>query len=742
MPTQTYPAVQENDGLRNQFGAFGGVFTPSILTILGVIMFMRAGYVIGEGGIRSAFVILLIANSITFLTGLSICATATNTPIRGGGAYFMISRVLGPEFGGAIGLALFFGQALSVPFYIIGFVESLTATFPNLQPYTFLITLSTALILFVTVYLGASWAIRVQYLILAILVGAIVVYLGGAVAHFKWTTLQTNMAPARDGQFWMLFAVYFPAVTGIMAGVNMSGDLKDPSRSIPRGTLAAIAAGFMVYGLQIFLCGGAQARADLVERPFQTLLGQSFFQPLVVAGVFAATISSAMGSFMGAPRVMQALARDQILTPLKLFAKGSAKGDEPRRALTFTFLITVAVIVYADSSEGGNALNMVAGVVTMFFLYTYGMTNLAAFVESFGLNPSFRPRFRYFHWLTALAGAVGCGTAAFLVHAPAAIVALVLVGGLYLYIRSRVLETAFGDARRGFVYSRLRSNLYALAKLPPHPKNWRPNVLALTGNPESRTVLARFANWVGGGRGIVTLAQILPGSFENRMQLRTGQLKRLQAFIQDNNLNAFPEVITATDFDEGLATLIQAHSIGPMKPNLVMFGWPTDPARAEPFTRHLRAARDMGMSLMVVRDKGLPPPGRVSRIDIWWRGMHNGGLLLLTAHLLQLNWAWAHSRIRVLRLVRNEPGREPATQALNQLIHDARIEADVEVIISDRPFSDVLRTHSANAAVVMLGFQVPEDPGTLAFSAPYVNMLEELPTTLLVSSCGDADLLA
>ena len=296
-----------SDIVPNKLGAFGGVFTPSILTILGVIMFMRAGYVIGEAGIFHALLILFLAKSITVLTSLSISAVSTNTPVAGGGAYFLISRALGPEFGGAIGLALFSAQAISVPFYILGFTEALIRTFPGLATHFQVIALVTTALLFCVSYVGAKWAIKMQYLIMTILGLSILVFLGGAAAHFKKDLFLQNWAagyPNTSMSFWVIFAIYFPAVTGIMAGVNMSGDLKNPGRAIPLGTLAAVGVGFFIYVAQIILCCGAQTPWQLLDASFETLRNQALFGAgfVVVAGVFAATLSSALGSFLGAPK--------------------------------------------------------------------------------------------------------------------------------------------------------------------------------------------------------------------------------------------------------------------------------------------------------------------------------------------------------------------------------------------------------------------------------------------------------
>lgn len=731
----------------NQLGTFGGVFTPSILTVLGVIMFMRAGFVVGQAGIAQALLILLLAEAITFLTALSISAVSTNTPVAGGGAYFLISRSLGPESGGAIGLALFLAQAISVPFYILGFTEAVVRSFPGTAPGFQWIAAATALALFVVAYIGATWATKTQYVIMSILGLSVVAFLGGALVNFRPALFSENWTAAYQGtdfNFWVLFAIYFPAVTGIMAGVNMSGDLKNPARSLPRGTLLAVGVGFVIYAAEMLICGGAQTRDQLVNASFETLCAQALLGAgfLVVAGVFAATLSSALGSFLGAPRVLQALARDEVLPYLSFFARGSRRSGEPRRALVLTLGMTLGIIGLAGNDPSGGAFNILASVVTMFFLYTYGMVNLAAFVESFGGNPSFRPRFRYYHWLTALAGAGGCVWAAFLIDPIAALGAAFVVVLLFLYIQRRAFSTRFGDARWGFYYSQLRNLLLRLSSVPVHPKNWRPTILVLSGNPETRADLVTYAIWIGSGRGVVTLAEILVGDLKNIANLRLAAKERLSRFLRERQFQAFPEVAVVPDFDEGLSVLLQSHSIGALKPNIVLLGWSSDPERSEPFVRHLRSAQVLGMSLAILKVRNRPGDRGPGRIDVWWRGRENGSLMVVLAYLLTLNWQWSDAEIRVLRLIHDEAGREPATQALEELVHAARIEATVQVLVSTRPFSEILRFHSQDAALVFLGFKLPEEGKEAEFQARYREMLEPLPTTLLVCSSGAVDLLA
>jgi len=739
------PAGQPNKQ-RNQFGTFGGVFTPSILTILGVIMFMRAGFVTAQAGIGGALLILAIAKGISILTALSICAISTNTAVRGGGSYFLISRVLGPEFGGAVGVSMFLAQALAVPFYILGFVEALTRTFPDLQPYYLALTVGTELLLFIITYIGADWAIRAQFVVMSVLGLAIAVFLGGAALAFDPELFRANWPAEYTAGFgfWVVFAIYFPAVTGMDAGLNMSGDLKDPAKSLPRGILSAVAAGCLVYLAQILLVGGANSRTALLEQPFDTLVEQALWGSgaLVVAGVLAATLSSAMGSILGAPRILQALARDETFPFLNVFAAGARKGDEPRRALWLTLAIGLAVLVGAGGGEGGAALNFVAKIITMFFLCVYGLTNLAAFVESFSANPSFRPRFKYFNYLTALAGTIGTAFAAVLIDAGGAFVAVAVLAGLYLSVYRRMKATSYGDARRGFIFSRARNNLFQLDQMRDHPKNWRPTILVLSGAPESRRTLIMYAEWLAGNQGIATISQIIEGDFSDLCAVRQERLTKLRTFLKENDVHAFPEVVVARNFDDGLTVLLQAHSLSPIKANIALMGLPGDPARLPFVVRHLRAVQHLGMSILLLHDRGWPPARAAKRIDLWWRGEKNGSLMLILAHMLANNLDWQNARIRILRQISNPAELARAEAELRELAAVGRISADVRIIVSEQAFPSTLAAESHNASVVLLGMGSVCEAQLQQFIALIAQLTDRLPTTMFIHSSGHADLLA
>lgn len=733
----------------SKFSTFAGVFTPSILTILGVIMFMRAGFVIGDGGVLNTLKILLIAKLITTLTTFSISAISTNMEVKGGGAYYLISRTLGAEFGGTIGLTLFLAQALSIPFYIIGFTEALGSSFAIFAPWQVPISFVIAILIFALTYRGASDAIKVQYGILAVLMLSILSFLIGGVLNFSPERLQENMTP-RTGEnvleFWALFAIYFPAVTGIMSGVNMSGDLKNPSRSIPLGTFLAILVGAVIYALQAIVMGGSIERMDLVLKPYESLGEISLwgFTLIISLGVFAATLSSALGSFMGSPRILSALAVDKILRPLNPFAKLSSDG-EPRRAIILSFLITLGVLGWA-AGAGSSALNSVASVVSMFFLWTYGIINVAAFVESFGENPSFRPRFKLFHWSLALLGAVGCLGAAFLIDPIASIGSAVVIGGLLLYVRKTLLESSFGDARRGFYYSRVRNNLLKLSGVPDHEKNWRPTIILFSANPHTRLHLARFTHWLGSGRGIGILAHMVIGDTRDAVHFHKSAEQGLNEFCHEENLNLFPQVIVTPDVRIGMHHLIQTSGIGELRPNLVMLGCPAKGASMEAYIENLQIISALGKSVVVVyvpQEWELPPRKEKKRIDIWWRGHRNGSLITILAWLMTLNYEWGQTSIRFLRLVKDQGEKETAENEMQSLIRAARIEAEAKVIIdSEGDFYSYFRDESGDATTIFMGFGLPSIDEKDELASRIERLTENMPPLFFVNSSGDADLLA
>ena len=715
---------------------FGGVFTPCTLTILGVIMFLRFGYVVGQAGIIFAILIIALSKLITLLTTFSLSAIATNTEVKGGGAYFLISRSLGVEFGGAIGLVFFLAQAISVAMYVIGFAEAYVASIPGDNPKIVVATICN-LFVFACVYIGAGWTIKLQYFILATLMASLVSFYAGCFTHFDPMVLQANMQWTIDSKtFFTMFALFFPAVTGIMAGANMSGDLKDPARAIPAGTLWSILFTGLIYLSLAVLMGGTRSAEALSNLAGDSLViaDISHWPILITAGVFAATLSSALGSMMGAPRILQAFAKDNVFPVLHPFALGTEKNNEPRRAVILTFLISqLAIILVSD-------LNKIAPLITMFFMITYGLLNLATFYETITKNPSYRPRFRYSSWMTSLAGFLGCLGVMFLVDWIWATISILGMGVLYFYISQKQVETRWGDLKNGLLFERTRKNLLKLEKELHHPKNWRPIILALSGATWERPHLAVYGHWFTAGRGLLTLGYVIQGEVENRLEQLNNQERTLAKFIENQELEGFPAVVVAPTIAAGMESLVQTHGLGALRPNTVLVGWPSNPGKSTQFAHNLRSITALERSIISMRflpsaldfDSRSVPRGT---IDVWWRGNQNGELMLLLAHLLAQNSQWRTRPIRLMRTIENEAGREEVLKHLESLIETSRIRATPHVVVTDAPRQGI-QDSSRTAAIVFMGMADPDENRAEEFYQRMTDLAGDLKRVVFVKSAG------
>src|SRR5210317_7695 len=499
------PAGSDKSDAGGTLGTFAGVFTPSILTILGIILFLRLGYVVGNAGLGFTLIILLLANGISVLTSVSLAAIATNLKVKGGGDYYLISRTLGHEFSGAIGIVVFLAQSVSIAFYCLGFGEALAPLFnAHLSILPQIIAALAVSFLFIFAWLGADWATRFQYVVMAVLVTAIMSYFIGGILKWDSALLVQNWSssPTSPG-FWVLFAIFFPAVTGFTQGVSMSGDLQDPGRSLPRGTFLAVGVSIIVYFLSSFIFAAALP-ADVMTSDYGAMKKVAFFGFLVTAGSIAATLSSAMASFLGAPRILQSLAADRIFPFLVPFAKGSGPTANPRRGVLLSAGIAYATVAWGQ-------LNLIAPVVSMFFLISYGLLNYATYYEARSQSPSFRPRFRYFNKWVSLAGALACLGVMLAIDITAGIVAVAVLFGILQYLRRAAGPSRWADSRRSHHLQLIRENLLAAAADPEHARDWRPQILAFSNNSQRRSQLLRFSSWIEGGSGLTSAVQILEG---------------------------------------------------------------------------------------------------------------------------------------------------------------------------------------------------------------------------------------
>jgi len=734
---KTDPPPKDTPG---KLGTFPGVFTPSILTILGIILFLRLGYVVGQAGLGRSLVIIGLANAISVLTSFSLSAIATNLKVKGGGDYYLISRTLGVEYGGAIGLVLFLAQSVSVAFYSIGFGEVLVDMIPGASPaYVRLAAAAALCALFVLAWLGADWATRFQYLVMAALAAALISFFIGGLPGWELTSVLDNWTSPQGGSgFWLIFAIFFPAVTGFTQGVSMSGDLKDPGRSLPLGTFLAVGISILVYfAVALVLAGNLPL--ETLARDYRSMKRIAGLPYLIDAGVVAATLSSAMASFLGAPRILQALAKDRIIPFLNPLAKGSGPLDNPRRGVLVSLAIALPTV-------GLGKLNLIAPVVSMFFLISYGLLNYATFFEARSASPSFRPRFRYYDQRLSLLGFLACLGAMLAINLAAGLAAVAVLMAVYQYLQRTSGPARWADSRRSYHLQRIREHLLAAAGETEHPRDWRPEIAALTHDPERLSPLLRLAGWLEGGTGLTVAVRLLEGKGARIIRRHREAEEDLSRALAEKGLKAFPLVVDAPDLRLGLHVLLQAIGLGPLKVNTILVDWPRRESgqgvgalNQLGYGRGLRIAFRLGFNLVILRREAGDWAGLEAepRIDVWWRGDATSRLMLLLAYLMTRNEAWSKASIRLLASPRTEE-KEAALEGLEAVLQEARIEARPEVVEDLSP--ETITRVSAASDLVFLPFRLKGDsllgPGGL----PLEELARSLPSLVMVMAAGEVDL--
>lgn len=710
---------------REKLGTFLGVYTPSLLTILGVVLFLRAGWVVGNVGLVPALLIILFAHGITVSTALSVSAIATNMKVGAGGAYYMISRSLGLEIGGAIGIPLFLAQTFSVTLYAFGLAESLRLFWPDLplRPVAAVTVLAVALIS----SRSAGLALKLQLPVMA----AVGVALGSlfiGTARKAAASLPLWQGVEGGEGFWPVFAVFFPAVTGLMAGISLSGDLEDPTRSIPRGTVLAVGTGFLVYvSVPIALA----VAADSATLASDTLV---WFQlaavpALVYPGLVGAILSSAVGSILGAPRTLEALMHDRVLPrpPSRPFGL--------RLGVGLPHLLATAVALAAVALGD---LNAVAPVLTMFFLTTYGMVNLVAGLEQLSGAPSYRPAIRV-PWAVSLAGAAGCLWVMWLINQAAAVVAVVVEVAVYLGLRRRSLSASWGDLRYGALISLTRTTLLKLRQLPVDPRNWRPHILVFAGDARKRLDLVRYGAWLNQSRGILTVSRLLIGELEELAPQIPRMVRETDELLDDHGLVAFAEAEVAPSFEEGVLAVCQANGIAGIASNTIMMGWSDKPDRLAAILRVVRGAALLGKSSLLCRIALRRWSSRLERIDVWWGGLQNNGdMLLLFAHLMTVNPEWSDARIEVKAITSSTMTLEQTERTLSKLLARSRINAASKVIRhgDDETVQQIIQRESRDADLVFMGLREAEPGEEEAYGKRLRSLMGDLPTVILVRAAG------
>ena len=602
-----------------------------------------------------------------------------------------------------------------------------------------------ALGLFALAYKGANLATRFQFVIMAILGGALVSFFLGS--HTTWdpSVLQRSwVASSETPPFWVVFAILFPAVTGFTQGVSMSGDLENPARSLPVGTFLAVGLATVIYVAAMFALA-ASVPLDTLATDYDSMKRVAAAPWLIDAGVLSATLSSALASFLGAPRILQALANDRLFAPLTFFGAGHGPTGNPRRGVVLTALIALVTIALGD-------LNAIAALVSIFFLVSYGLLNYATYVAASGASPSFRPRFRFFHARASLAGTGLCAFVMLMVDPMATALALGILGALYHYLRWTAVPARWRDSRRAYRFQRVKAGLREIAEDPKGETDWQPHILAFTETPARRERVLRVATWITGGSGMITAVQLVQGDGASpsvRKACKEAETQ-LAADLRRYALDAYPLVVATPDLRIGAITLLQAWGVGPIRANTVLLNWydSRDPQANRPnlarwYARLLQQAARLDQHVVVLDAEesewealeGIGASQR--RIDVWWFESDSSRLALLFAYLMTRSDEWDEATIRLLAPApAGSAGKVEAN--LRRRLDELRIDADVHVV--DPEEGNAMYSESADASFVLLPLRLEGMSTLLPTGGSVDELFPTLPVVAMVAASGDVEL--
>jgi amino acid transporter len=669
-----------------KFGTFGGVFTPTLLTILGVIMYLRLGWVVGNAGLLGAWLIIILSFLISLTTALSMSSITTNIKIGAGGAYAIISQSLGLEIGGSLGIPRYVSQGLAVTMYIFGFREGWLSIFPHHS--AFLVDSIVFIVLFAIAYKSADLAIRTQYIIMAVICAslAVIVFAGfnGSMQNnltdaMKWGTFPGSPENNFSGSdFWIVFAVFFPAATGIMAGANMSGELKNPRRSIPRGTLMAIGVSFIIYmGLAYWVARSATTE-ELISN-YNIIIEKSLFPPLVIAGVLGATFSSALASLVGSSRILYAMGQHRVL-PASMWLGETDKTGQPRNAMIVTGVLVFSSMLLRD-------LNAVAPLVTMFFLITYAMLNVVVIIEqNLGLI-SFRPLFKVNNWVPWV-GLATSVCAMFIINPTISLIAVISVVLVYGILLQQKLTTPFEDVRSGLLtyfaeWAAKTTSQFAHRQ----ERAWKPNLLIPFSETNSVKKMFSFLKDVTMPQGSVKLLGI--GNEENDKMLADRVNLLSKEFQQDGVFSSWA-VIKTRNFSDGVNYANQAYRGSFLKPNVIFLELTRHNFQTNEFNRIIDEAARLEVGVLIYSQHPEYGLGKRQGINVWIRNrapnwkiswdIGNLDLSILVAYKLERNW---HAKVRLVTVVDNNEQKAQAEKFMTDLMDQARMPHTESVVYVD-----------------------------------------------------------
>ncbi len=712
-------AVSDGGGLPRGHG-FGTapVFLASISTILGAVMFLRFGYAVGHHGLAGALMIIILGHLVTVPTALALSEIATNRRVEGGGEYFVISRSFGTSIGGAIGVALYFSQAISVAFYMIAFAEAFTPLRGWFEQVTLMpfdvryVSLpATGALALLMLARGADLGVRALWVVVGTLGLALALFFAGeALPGHPAGEVSLFRTVSSPHPFMLVFAICFPAFTGMTAGVGLSGDLANPRRSIPLGVMGATAAGVVVYACVVVKLA-ASAPPEALAADQLVMARIALWGPIIPIGLACATLSSAIGSMLVAPRTLQALARDRCVpleTANRFVGEGAGAANEPRNATLVTAIVAVAFVALGN-------VDFVARIISMFFMVTYGALCLISFLEHFAARPSYRPSFRS-RWYVSLLGATAAFLLMFQMDPVYALLAILVMTGIYRAIAlGRTGEADdLASIARGVMTQLTRTLQITLQKSRSEhlEADWRPSIITVTPRSFDRAAPLQLLAWLCHRHGFGTYIHFIRGHVDpTTFDQRRAALKRLLVDASHRGRGVYVDTMVSPSMRSALAQSIQLPGVSGMENNSVLFEMSVhDPPEVrDEIADGCHLAADYRMSSLVLRH-GDHFFGNRAEIHIWltWHDYRNANLMILLAYILAGHPDWRRAEIRIFAVF-PEQQVEEQRQRLRQMISTGRLpitESNVVIIPTrDRSdFSPLVAERSATADLAVFGF--------------------------------------
>ena len=656
------------------------VFLASISTILGAILFLRFGYAVAHVGLWGSLMIIVIGHLVTIPTVLAVSEIATNRRVAGGGAYYIISRSFGTSIGGSIGIALYLSQAISIAFYLVAFAEAfepvyewISATYEVEADARWVSLPCTILLSVLMLTKGANLGVRVLWIVTAVLGASIAAFLlGQGPDEIRPDGFQLTASIEDGDAFGLVFATCFPAFTGMIAGLGLSGDLKNPQRSIPLGTIAATLVGMVVYALVAIKLAQSATPEALAGDQF-IMARIALWGPAVYLGLGAAALSSALGSILVAPRTLQALARDDVLPVPKLnrvLGKGWGKAQEPVSATCVSSAIAVAFVVVGD-------VDFIARILSMFFMVTYGALCAVSFLEYFAGNPSYRPTF-HSRWYLSLLGAVMCGLMMIQMDLLYALVAIALMVATYFGLRrTRRGERDLTAIFQGTMFQLTRRLQISLQKnrVEKSEDGWRPSIVAVTRFGERRLGHFDLLRWISHRHGFGHFIQFFQGeySFAEEAEARR-HVSRLIERAEVSGAGIFVDSLISPSFQTALAQTLQMPGISGLPNNCVLLEFDKEhPEEIEETAQGALVAAESRFNALILRSTNYRF-GYRSSIHLWVteENLANAPLMLLLAYIIVGHREWRRAEIRLFASF-DSGDEERETNKLSSLMTEGRL---------------------------------------------------------------------